>query len=60
MSRSFGISVTAEGVETDAQLDALRRLGCNDAQGYLLSPPVPAADVLALIEQLRRSEGLVA
>jgi diguanylate cyclase (GGDEF)-like protein/PAS domain S-box-containing protein len=59
MSRSLGISVTAEGVETDAQLDVLRRLGCNDAQGYLLSRPVPASEVKALISRQRRP-GLVA
>jgi diguanylate cyclase (GGDEF)-like protein/PAS domain S-box-containing protein len=56
MSRSLGISVTAEGVETAEQLDALRRLGCNDAQGYLFSRPVPAADVAPLIHRLRRSD----
>jgi diguanylate cyclase (GGDEF)-like protein/PAS domain S-box-containing protein len=60
MSRSLGISVTAEGVETAGQLDALRRLGCSDAQGYLFSRPVPAAEVTALIERLRRPEGLIA
>lgn len=58
MSRSLGISVTAEGVETVEQLEALRRLGCNDAQGYLFSRPVPAADVIALIDGLRRPGGL--
>lgn len=52
MSRSLGISVTAEGVETTEQLKALRQLGCNDAQGYLFSRPVPAAEVAALINKL--------
>ena len=60
MSRSLGISVTAEGVETTEQLEALRRLGCSDAQGYLFSRPVPAAEVAALIDRLHRPEGLVA
>ncbi|WP_159351384.1 PAS domain S-box protein [Roseomonas harenae] len=59
MSRSLGISVTAEGVETEAQFDALRRLGCNEAQGYLLSCPVPASEVKALIGRQHRP-GLVA
>lgn len=59
MSRSLGISVTAEGVETAEQLEALHRLGCDDVQGYLLSRPVTAADVTALIDQLRRRGGLV-
>ncbi|KAA2213605.1 sensor domain-containing protein [Teichococcus oryzae] len=60
MSRSLGISVTAEGVETAGQLKALRQLGCNDAQGYLLSRPVPAAEVLALIGQPPWAEGSAA
>jgi EAL domain-containing protein (putative c-di-GMP-specific phosphodiesterase class I)/PleD family two-component response regulator len=36
----FGCSVVAEGIETEAQLDVLRRLGCDEGQGYLFSPPV--------------------
>ncbi|EHM00471.1 PAS domain S-box protein [Acetobacteraceae bacterium AT-5844] len=59
MSRSLGISVTAEGVETAGQLEALRRLGCNDAQGYLFSRPVRAAEVAALVDKRRRPEDLV-
>jgi EAL domain-containing protein (putative c-di-GMP-specific phosphodiesterase class I) len=39
----FGCSVVAEGIETEAQLDALRRLGCDQGQGYLFSPPVDLA-----------------
>jgi diguanylate cyclase (GGDEF)-like protein len=39
----FGMQVVAEGVETAAQLDALQRLRCDAAQGYLLSPPLDAA-----------------
>jgi diguanylate cyclase (GGDEF)-like protein/PAS domain S-box-containing protein len=60
MSRSLGISVAAEGVETVGQLSALRRLGCSEAQGYLFSRPVPAAAVLGLIAKprLARQHGL--
>lgn len=57
MSRNLGISVTAEGVETAEQLEALRCLGCSDAQGYLFSRPVPAAEVMGLIDRLRRPQG---
>jgi EAL domain-containing protein (putative c-di-GMP-specific phosphodiesterase class I) len=42
--------VLAEGVETQEQLDFLRREGCDELQGYLLSPPAPVgmfADLLA-------------
>ncbi len=39
----FGCSVVAEGIETEGQLDVLRRLGCDQGQGYLFSPPVDLA-----------------
>lgn len=42
MAHSFGMSVIAEGVESEEQLDYLRALGCNEFQGYLFSRPVPA------------------
>jgi diguanylate cyclase (GGDEF)-like protein len=48
-----GLQLTpiAEGVEEPAQLDALRALGCRLVQGYLVSRPVPAADVQALLQR---------
>jgi diguanylate cyclase (GGDEF)-like protein len=42
MARALGISVIAEGVETEPQAEALRALGCDYAQGFHYSPPVPA------------------
>lgn len=53
MGRNLGIVITAEGVEEQSQLDSVRRLGCHEAQGYLFSRPVPAAEVQALIARLR-------
>lgn len=47
MSSSLGMSVIAEGVETQAALDMLIRLGCPCAQGYFFQPPV-AAEMFAL------------
>lgn len=41
--RALGLSVVAEGIETQAQLDALRAIGCQHGQGYLISPPVDGA-----------------
>jgi diguanylate cyclase (GGDEF)-like protein len=51
LGRGLGLQVVAEGVETQAQLDALTRLGCDRAQGYLISRPVPAAQLLAVLER---------
>jgi len=43
MGHSLGLEVTAEGVETQAQADYLKRIGCTYAQGWLYSKPVPLA-----------------
>ena len=43
------MTTTAEGVETEAQLDALRGLGCTEMQGYLFSKPLPAADIKPML-----------
>jgi EAL domain-containing protein (putative c-di-GMP-specific phosphodiesterase class I) len=44
MAHSFDMIVIAEGVETLQHLEFLAGLGCEDAQGYLFSKPLPAAD----------------
>ncbi|GAA0805719.1 putative bifunctional diguanylate cyclase/phosphodiesterase [Spirilliplanes yamanashiensis] len=49
LGRSLGMATVAEGVETEDQLAALRRMGCDLAQGYLFSRPVPAADAGGLL-----------
>jgi diguanylate cyclase (GGDEF)-like protein/PAS domain S-box-containing protein len=46
------MTVVAEGVETEAQFEALRREGCGEAQGFLFSRPLAARDVPALLESL--------
>ena len=44
LGHSLGMSTTAEGVETEAQLKVVRDQGCNEGQGYYFSPPIaPAA-----------------
>ncbi|WP_234494960.1 EAL domain-containing protein [Vibrio maritimus] len=41
LSKSFGFSLVAEGVETQQQAELIQSLGCHHAQGYLFSPPLP-------------------
>jgi diguanylate cyclase (GGDEF)-like protein len=45
LGRNLGLEVVAEGVETEAVWDQLALLGCDIAQGYYLSRPVPAAEL---------------
>ena len=52
MADALEMSTTAEGVETEAELATIRRLGCKKIQGYLFGRPMPAADALAMFEQL--------
>jgi diguanylate cyclase (GGDEF)-like protein/PAS domain S-box-containing protein len=49
LAHSLGLIAVAEGVETEAALDELRRLGCDRVQGYLLGRPAPAAEVEPLV-----------
>ena len=51
MAHSLGLVVVAEGVETDAQLQMLRQMGCDEAQGYLLGRPMSAADLALRLDQ---------
>ena len=51
MARALTLEVIAEGVENEAQLAELIRLGCDQAQGHLFSRPLPADKVAALIEE---------
>jgi diguanylate cyclase (GGDEF)-like protein len=56
LGRSLGLRVVAEGVESAVAWDMLRRAGCEMAQGYYLSRPVPGGDVAGLVRR-RRSLG---
>jgi diguanylate cyclase (GGDEF)-like protein len=52
LGRSFGMTTVAEGVETLEQLRCLEGEGCAQVQGYLLSPPRPAAEIPLIIKTL--------
>ena len=49
MARALDSTVTAQGVDTDAQLAALRALGCERAQGVLLARPMPEDEIDTLL-----------
>ena len=51
LGHSLGMSTTAEGVETEEQLQAVRDQGCNEVQGFLFSPPIGADAVHALLHR---------
>ena len=57
LARGFGLTVVAEGVEEQAQLEWLRNAGCDYAQGFLLGRPMPAA---ALLERLAENAAVSA
>jgi EAL domain-containing protein (putative c-di-GMP-specific phosphodiesterase class I) len=49
LGHALGLRVVAEGVETDTQLAHLRSVGCDGAQGFLFSRPLPEDAVAALL-----------
>ena len=59
MCRSLDVAVTAEGVETDEQIAALRFVGCTELQGYRISRPCAAADLGSWFAPVARVDGPV-
>jgi diguanylate cyclase (GGDEF)-like protein len=53
---SFGMTTTAEGVETEEQMQCLSLEGCVEVQGYFYSKPVPAKEIAGLLESLARRQ----
>jgi EAL domain-containing protein (putative c-di-GMP-specific phosphodiesterase class I) len=53
MSHSLGLKVVAEGVETEQQASTLRRMRCDEYQGFLFSKAVPLDSLLTLIQSIR-------
>lgn len=53
MAKSLKLEVIAEGVETEEQMEFLKKCGCNEIQGYLISRPVPANQFARLLSKYR-------
>jgi len=49
LAHGLGLGVVAEGVETEAQLNYLRKAGCEQVQGYFIARPLPALEIRALL-----------
>lgn len=54
MGKRLGVTTVAEGVETEADWQLLRQLGCDVAQGYLLAKPMPTSELLGWTRQHRK------
>jgi len=51
LSKALGLNVIAEGIETDAQRQALMALGCSEGQGYLFARPAPPETCIAVADE---------
>ncbi|WP_119353181.1 putative bifunctional diguanylate cyclase/phosphodiesterase [Azohydromonas sediminis] len=58
MAKALGMSVTAEGVETQAQAELLVGLGVDELQGYLYGRPMPAGDFAARLERVEADDAV--
>lgn len=56
LGKGLGVVITAEGVETEAELSCLRNEGCHEGQGFLFSRARPNAEIVSLL-QAQRGEG---
>lgn len=56
MAHALNLRVVGEGVETNAQLEIMSQLGCDEVQGYLISRPQPADMITAFLVNQRNSE----
>jgi EAL domain-containing protein (putative c-di-GMP-specific phosphodiesterase class I) len=60
LGKNLGMTVTAEGVETDDQLGVLRQERCDEVQGFLFSPAVRLEETLKLLPKVRHANRSVA
>jgi diguanylate cyclase (GGDEF)-like protein/PAS domain S-box-containing protein len=50
LGKGLGVTITAEGVETEAEVECLRREGCHEGQGFLFSRARPNSEILGLLK----------
>jgi len=56
LSKALGLTVTAEGIEDTALIDALIAQGCDQGQGFFFGAPMPAAEARLMISAARTPE----
>jgi EAL domain-containing protein (putative c-di-GMP-specific phosphodiesterase class I) len=56
LAHALGMRAVAEGVETAEAMDLLRKLGCDQAQGYFISRPIEARDVQDFLRKYREGD----
>jgi diguanylate cyclase (GGDEF)-like protein/PAS domain S-box-containing protein len=57
LGKGLGVTITAEGVETEAELSCLRTEGCDEGQGFLFSKARPNAEIISLLAAQRGIDG---
>jgi diguanylate cyclase (GGDEF)-like protein len=57
LGKGLGVTITAEGVETEAELSCLRAEGCHEGQGFLFSRARPNCDIVSLLQAQRGEAG---
>ncbi|MBR0840773.1 EAL domain-containing protein [Bradyrhizobium liaoningense] len=57
LGKGLGVTITAEGVETEAELSCLRAEGCDEGQGFLFSKARPNAEIISLLAAQRGIDG---
>jgi diguanylate cyclase (GGDEF)-like protein len=60
LGKGLGVTITAEGVETEAELSCLRNEGCHEGQGFLFSRARPNAEIISLLRAQRGEAPAVA
>jgi diguanylate cyclase (GGDEF)-like protein/PAS domain S-box-containing protein len=56
LGKGLGVTITAEGVETEAELSCLRAEGCHEGQGYLFSRARPNEEIVGLLQAQRSAD----